>query len=177
MTLSRKRRSKYRLFSFRIPSRRLNQACKQQTAQMLPIMAIFLGLSASVLVVVSALGDRAARIAQADAVADAVALAAVSGGEAEANAVARANDYELLSLRWEAAGALDPPLSQSLSEQESSSEFQKSANRNRTYCKVEAKVRESARSATQGRSLFGGIFSRPFISSAASAAGPCPAQA
>ena len=175
MTLSRKRRSKYRLFALATSSKRLSQASRHQAAQMLPIMAIFLGLSAGVLVVVSALGDRAARIAQADAVADAVALAAASGGEAEANAVARANGYELLSLRWEAAGALDPPLSQS--EQESSSEFQKSANRNRTYCKVEARVRESARSATQGRSLFGGIFSRPFISSAASAVGPCPAQA
>ena len=142
---------------------------------MLPIMAIFLGLSAGVLVVVSALGDRAARIAQADAVADAVALAAASGGEAEASAVARANGYELLSLRWEAAGAPDQPLLQS--GQESSSEFQKPASRTRAYCKVEARVEESARSATQGRSLFGGIFSRPFISSAASAVGPCPAQA
>ena len=141
---------------------------------MLPIMAIFLGLSAGVLVVVSALGDRAARIAQADAVADAAALAALSGGEAEAAAVAHANGYELLSLRWEAAGAPDQPSPQLLSEQESSSEIQKSASRNRTYCKVEARIRESASSATQGRSLFGGIFSRPFISSAASAAGPCP---
>ena len=175
MTLSRKRSSKYRLFALATSSRRLSQASRQQAAQMLPIMAIFLGLSAGVLVVVSALGDRAARIAQADAVADATALAAASGGEAEAIAVARANGYELLSLRWDEAGALDPPLSQS--EQESSSEFQKSANRNRTYCKVEARVRESASLATQGRSLFGGIFSRPFISSAASAAGPCPAQA
>ena len=144
---------------------------------MLPIMAIFLGLSAGVLVIVSALGDRAARIAQADAVADAVALAAASGGEAEANAVARANGYELLSLRWDEAGAPDQPLPQSLSETKASSEFQESANRNRTYCKVETRVREMARSATQGRSLFGGIFSRPFISSAASAVGPCPAQA
>ena len=142
---------------------------------MLPIMAIFLGLSAGVLVVVSALGDRAARIAQADAVADATALAAASGGEAEAIAVARANGYELLSLRWEAAGAPDQPLRQSV--QESSSEFQKPASRTRAYCKVEARVGESASSATQGRSLFGGIFSRPFISSAASAVGPCPAQA
>ena len=142
---------------------------------MLPIMAIFLGLSAGVLVVVSALGDRSVRIAQADAVADATALAAASGGEAEANAVARANGYELLSLRWEAAGAPDQPLPQS--GQESSSEFQKPASRTRAYCKVEARVGESARSATQDRSLFGGIFSRPFISSAASAVGPCPAQA
>ena len=173
MTLSRKRSSKYRLFSFRIPSRRLNQACKQPAAQMLPIMAIFLGLSAGVLVIVSALGDRAARIAQADAVADATALAAASGGEAEAKAVARANGYELLSLRWEEAGAPDQPLSQS--EQEFSSEFQKPARQTRTYCKVEARVRERASSATQGRSLFGGVFSRPFISSASSAAGPCPA--
>ena len=175
MTLSRKRSSKYRLFPFGIPSRRLSQASRQQAAQMLPIMAIFLGLSAGVLVIVSALGDRAARIAQADAVADATALAAASGGEAEAIAVARANGYELLWLRWDEAGAPDQPLPQSLSEQESSSEFQESASRNRTYCKVEAKVRESASSATQGRSFFGGIFSRPFISSSASAAGPCPA--
>lgn len=174
MTVSRRRSNKYRLFSFRIPSRRLSQASRQQAAQMLPIMAIFLGLSAGVLVVVSALGDRSVRIAQADAVADATALAAVSGGEVEAAAVARANGYELLWLRWDKAGALDPPSPQSLSEQESSSEFQESANRNHTYCKVEAKVRESASSATQGRSFFGGIFSRPFISSAASAAGPCP---
>ena len=170
MTLSRKRSSKYRLFALGTPNKRFRQASRQQAAQMLPIMAIFLGLSAGVLVVVSALGDRAARIAQADAVADATALAAASGGEAEANAVTRANGYELLSLRWEAAGALDPPLSQS--EQESSSEFQKPASR--TYCKVEARVRERASSATQGRPFFGGIFSRPFISSAASAAGPCP---
>ena len=177
MTLSRKRNSQCRLFAFGTSSRRLSQASRQPAAQMLPIMAIFLGLSAGVLVVVSALGDRAARIAQADAVADATALAAASGGEAEAKAVARANGYELLSLRWEEAGALDQPLSQSLSETKASSEFQESANRNRTYCKVEARVRESASSATQGRSLFGGIFSRPFISSAASAAGPCPAQA
>ena len=141
---------------------------------MLPIMAIFLGLSAGVLVIVSALGDRAARIAQADAVADATALAALSGGEAEAAAVARANGYELLWLRWDEAGAPDQSSPQSLSKQESSSEFQKSASRNRTYCKVEAKVRERASSATQGRSFFGGIFSRPFVSSAASAAGPCP---
>ena len=174
MTLSRKRSSKYRLFALATSSRRLSQASRQPAAQMLPIMAIFLGLSAGVLVVVSALGDRAARIAQADAVADATALAAASGGEAEANAVARANGYELLSLRWDEAGAPDPPLPQS--EQESSSEFQKPASRTRAYCKVEARVRESARSATQGRSLFGGIFSRPFISSAASAVGPCPAQ-
>ena len=173
MTLSRKRNSQCRLFAFGTSSRRLSQASRQQAAQMLPIMAIFLGLSASVLVVVSALGDRAARIAQADAVADAVALAAASGGEAEANAVARANGYELLSLRWEEAGASDQSLSQS--GQESSSEFQKPASRTRAYCKVEARVGESARSATQGRSLFGGIFSRPFISSAASAVGPCPA--
>ena len=172
MTVSSRRSSKYRLFSFRISSRRLSQASRQPAAQMLPIMAIFLGLSAGVLVVVSALGDRAARIAQADAVADAAALAAASGGEAEAAAVARANGYELLWLRWEAAGAPDPPLSQS--GQESSSEFQKPASRTRAYCKVEARVRESASLATQGRSLFGGIFSRPFISSAASAAGPCP---
>ena len=174
MTLSRKRNSQCRLFAFGTSSRRLSQACKQPAAQMLPIMAIFLGLSAGVLVVVSALGERAARIAQADAVADATALAAASGGEAEAKAVARANGYELLSLRWEEAGALDQPLSQS--GQESSSEFQKPASRTRAYCKVEARVGESARSATQGRSLFGGIFSRPFISSAASAVGPCPAQ-
>ena len=142
---------------------------------MLPIMAIFLGLSAGVLVVVSALGDRAARIAQADAVADATALAAASGGEAEAIAVARANGYELLSLRWEEAGALDQSLSQSLSETKASSEFKESANQNRAYCKVEARVRESASLATQGRSFFGGIFSRPLVSSAASAVGPCPA--
>ena len=175
MTLSRKRNSQCRLFAFGTSSRRLSQASRQQAAQMLPIMAIFLGLSAGVLVVVSALGDRAARIAQADAVADAVALAAVSGGEAEAAAVARANGYELLSLRWDEAGALDQSLRQS--GQEFSSEFQKPASRTRAYCKVEARVRESASSATQGRSLFGGIFSRPFISSAASAVGPCPAQA
>ena len=172
MTLSRKRSSKYRLFALGTPNKRFSQASRQQAAQMLPIMAIFLGLSAGVLVFVSALGDRAARIAQADAVADATALAAASGGEAEANAVARANGYELLSLRWDEAGALDPPLSQS--EQESSSEFQKPASRTRAYCKVEARVRESASLATQGRPFFGGIFSRPFISSAASAAGPCP---
>ena len=172
MTLSRKRRSKYRLFALATSSRRLSQASKQQAAQMLPIMAIFLGLSAGVLVVVSALGDRAARIAQADAVADAVALAAASGGETEANAVAHANGYELVSLRWDEAGAPDQPLPQS--EQESSGEFQKSASRTRAYCKVEARVRESASLATQGRSFLGGIFSRPFISSAASAVGPCP---
>ena len=158
MNLSSRRSSKHWLFPFKIPSSRLSQACKHQAAQMLPIMAIFLGLSAGVLVVVSALGDRAARIAQADAVADAAALAAASGGEAEANTVARANGYELLSLRWDEAGAPDP--SQSLS---------------RAYCKVEARVRERASSATQDRSFFGGIFSRPLISSAASAAGLCPA--
>ena len=168
---SSRRSSKHWLFPFKIPSSRLSQACKHQAAQMLPIMAIFLGLSAGVLVIVSALGDRAARIAQADAVADATALAAASGGEAEANAVARANGYELLSLRWDEAGAPDQSLPQS--EQESSSEFQKPASR--AYCKVEARVRERASSATQGRSFLGGIFSRPLISSAASAVGPCPA--
>ena len=173
MTMSGRRSSKYRLFFFRIPSRRLSQASRQPAAQMLPIMAIFLGLSAGVLVIVSALGDRAARIAQADAVADAAALAAVSGDEAEAKAVAHANGYELLWLRWDETGAPDQSLRQS--GQESSSEFQKPASRTRTYCKVEARVREMARSATQGRSLFGGILSRPFISSAASAVGPCPA--
>ena len=139
--------------------KRIIQASKQQAAQVLPIMAIFLGLSAGVLVVVSALGDRAARIAQADAAADAAALAAASGGEAEAIAVARANGYELLSLDWEtvSGGASN-------------------ARQTRSYCKVEARVRESARSAAQGRSFFGSIFSRPLVSSSASAASdrPCP---
>lgn len=136
---------------------------KQQAAQVLPIMAIFLGLSAGVLVVVSALGDRAARIAQADAVADAAALAAADGGEAEAAAVAHANGYELLSLDWRTI---------------SGSRSQSSAGQIRSYCKVEARVSESARLASQNRSLFGSIFSRPSVSSSASAASsrPCPNQ-
>ena len=137
------------------PRKRIIRASKQQAAQVLPIMAIFLGLSAGVLVVVSALGDRAVRIAQADAAADAAALAAASGGEAEAVAVAQANGYEMLSLDWEtiSGSASDP----------------------RSYCKVEARVRENARSATQD-SFFGRIFSRSLVSSSASAASdrPCP---
>ena len=157
MTLSRKARR------HRSP-RRHTQASKQQAAQVLPIMAIFLGLSAGVLVMLSALGDRAARIAQADAAADATALAAASGGEAKAIAVAHANGYELLSLDWSAVsgGASNQPL---LSQSSGS------------YCKVEARVRESARLASQSRSFFGSIFSRPLISSVASAAssGSCPA--
>ena len=148
-------------------------ASKNQAAQVLPIMAIFLGLSAGVLVMVSALGDRASRIAQADAAADATALAAASGGEAEAIAVAHANGYELLSLDWKtiSVGASDP-LSQS-----SGSRLQSSANQTRSYCQVEARVRESARLASQSRPLFGSIFSRPLISSVASAAssGSCRA--
>lgn len=133
-------------------------ASKQQAAQVLPIMAIFLGLSAGVLVVVSALGDRAARIAQADAAADAAALAAASGGEAEAVAVAQANGYELLSLDWETVSSRAP-----------------NARQARSYCKVEARVREIARSPAQGR-FFSSIFSRPLVFSSASAASnrPCP---
>lgn len=167
MTLSRKSR---RL-------RRHIQASKQQAAQVLPIMAIFIGLSAGVLVVVSALGDRAARIAQADAAADAAALAAASGGKAEAIAVAHANGYELLSLDWKMVSS--SASNQSLLSQSSSSSSQSSANQTRSYCIVEARVRESARLVSQSRSLFGSIFSRPLISSAASAASnrPCPNQA
>ena len=168
MTLSRKSRRHH-------SPRRHTQASKQQAAQVLPIMAIFLGLSAGVLVVVSALGDRAARIAQADAAADATALAAASGGEAEAIAVAHANGYELLSLDWKAVSVSAPdPSSQS-----SSSISQSSANQTRSYCIVEARVRESTRLATQSRSFFGSIFSRPLIYSSASAAvnRPCPNQA
>lgn len=124
-----------------------------EAAQILPIMAIFLGMSAGVFVVVSALGDRAVRIAQADAAADAAALAAASGDEAEAVAVAQANGYELLSLDWKTVSSRAPD-----------------ARQTRSYCKVEARVRESASSAAQGRFFFGSVFSRPLVSSSASAA-------
>lgn len=119
-----------------------NRRKRGEAAQILPIMAIFLGMSAGVLVVVSALGDRAVRIAQADAAADATALAAASSGKDEAEAVARANGYDLLSLDWQQISS---------------------------YCKIEASVRESLESANQGRPLFGGIFSRSLISSKATA--------
>lgn len=170
MTLSRKSRRHCR------PCKHI-PASKNQAAQVLPIMAIFLGLSAGVLVAVSALGDRASRIAQADAVADAAALAAASGGEAEAIAVARANGYELLSLDWKTVS--DGASNQPLLSQKPGSRPQSSANQTRSYCKVEARVRESARLASQSRPLFGSIFSRPLISSTASAATnrSCPGPA
>ena len=170
MTLSRKSRRQRR-------HRRYIPASKNQAAQVLPIMAIFLGLSAGVLVVVSALGDRASRIAQADAAADAAALAAASGGEAEAIAVARANGYELLSLDWKTVS--DGASNQPLLSQKPSSRPQSSANQTRSYCIVEARVRESARLASQSRPLFGSIFSHPLISSTASAATnrSCPGPA
>ena len=158
-----------------------------QAAQVLPIMAIFLGLSVGVLMIVGALGDRAARIAQADAVADATALAAVAGGETEATKVARANGYELLSLSWEAIASNSPdstrssqtfPLQSSRESSSKSNPPQTPASQVFSYCRVEAKVRETALPANRGSSLVESIFSHPLISSSASAASnrPCPTK-
>lgn len=62
-------------------------------------------MSAGVLVIAGALGDRAVRIAQADAVADVTALAAASAGEIQAETVARANGYELVKFDWKQASS------------------------------------------------------------------------
>lgn len=80
---------------------------RNSSGQVLPIGAVLLGLSAGVMLFLGVLGDRAARIARADSVADSVALAAAADGpqrlpkQAEsAQVVAQMNSFEIVSAEW-----------------------------------------------------------------------------
>jgi len=80
---------------------------RNSSGQVLPIGAVLLGLGAGVLLLLGVLGDRAARIARADSVADSVALAAAAdgpqpspGSTQAAQTVAQVSHFELVSAEW-----------------------------------------------------------------------------
>lgn len=70
-----------------------------ERAQAFPLLLVFVAAVASVLVIIATVGRRLIDRAGAEAAADAVASAAVHGGRAEADAIARANHAVIVHYR------------------------------------------------------------------------------
>lgn len=107
-------------------------------------MAVILGLGAGVMLILGALGDRLARIATADSVADNVALAAAADPtENSAETLAELNRFELLSVQRQPAG--------------------------QNQCRIEVEVRESQELANRHSDFLARLIHNTLVSSKATA--------